>query len=372
MKLIVSSGALLKNLQNISGIISTNTVLPILEDFHFDIQDGILVATATDLETSVSTKFPVEATENFKIAIPAKTLMNILKELPEQPVTISIDETNYAIELTTDNGKYKLAGENADDFPKLPELVDMKTVKIPSEVLHNGIYYTIFATSNDELRPAMGGVFTELGSNGITFVATDAHKLVKYGRKDIEVENSGSFIFPKKALNLLKSVIPNSNEEITISYSTRNACVEIGTTMLICRLIEHKFPEYNNVIPINNPNLLTINRGDLFSALRRVIIFSNKTTNQVVFKIVGNTLEINAQDLDFSNEAVEQLPCEYAGEDMEIGFNSKFLIEMLNVISDDEVKLELSTPSRAGILKPVNQTEEEDILMLVMPVMINR
>ena len=189
---------------------------------------------------------------------------------------------------------------------------------------------------------------------------------------DIATDVNGSFIFPKKALNLLKNIIPNSEEEISISFNDRNACVEVSNSVLICRLIEHKFPEYNNVIPLNNPNLLSINKSDLFNTLKRVIIFSNKTTNQVIFKIVGNTLEITAQDLDFANEAVEQLACEYSGEDMEIGFNSKFLIEMLSVISDEEIKLELSTPARAGILKPINQSEDEEILMLVMPVMINR
>lgn len=370
MKLIVSSSTLLKNLQRVSGVISTNTVLPILEDFLFDIKGSVLTVSATDLETSISTSFDVDATEDFKIAIPAKILVNILKELPEQPVTISFDELSYAVELTTDNGKYKLSGENGEDFPKIPVEEDVETINMPACVLSTGITKTIFAVSNDELRPAMNGVFVQLGDNGITFVATDAHKLVRFNRKDVSSSASGSFIIPKKALNQLKSIVPSNDTEITLSYNKDNAFFHVGNVYLVCRLIDQRFPDYNNVIPKDNPNLLVISREDLLGTLKRTTIFSNKTTNQVVLKIVGNTLGVSAQDLDFSNEATEQLSCEYTGEDLEIGFNSKFLIEMLNTIAGQEIRIELSTPTRAGILKPQEQDEQEDLLMLVMPVMI--
>mgnify|MGYP003454855126 FL=1 len=372
MKLIVSSSTLLKNLQKVSGVISSNTVLPILEDFLFDIKSSVLTVSATDLETSISTNFEVQAAEDFKIAIPAKILVNILKELPEQPVTITFDELSFAVELTTDNGKYKLSGENGEDFPKIPLEEDVQVIKMPASILFNGISKTIFAVSNDELRPAMNGVFIQLNESGMTFVATDAHKLVRFSRNDIQSETPGSFIIPKKALNQLKSIVPNNDSEVSMSFNKDNVFFHVANVYLVCRLIDQRFPDYNNVIPKENPNLLVISREDLLGTLKRTTIFSNKTTNQVVLKIVGNTLAVSAQDLDFSNEASEQLSCEYTGEDLEIGFNSKFLIEMLNTISDQEIRIELSTPTRAGILKPQEQEDEQDLLMLVMPVMITK
>lgn len=371
MKLIVSSSSLLKNLQKIAGVISTNTVLPILEDFLFDIKDSVLTVLATDLETSMSTTLDVDAKEDFKIAIPAKLLLNILKELPEQPITLSLDEVSFAVEITSDNGRYKLSGENGDDFPKVPQPEDTQVVNMPAYVLNMGINKTLFAVSNDELRPAMTGVFFQLNENGATFVATDAHKLVKYNRKDISVTTPSNFIVPKKALNLLKSALPNNETEITLFYNNTNAFFVVDNVRLICRLIDQRFPDYNNVIPKDNPNLLSIHRDDFLGSLRRTTIFSNKTTHQVVLRITGNSLSVSAQDLDFSNEASEQLACEFNGNDMEIGFNARFLIEMLNTMDGDEVVFELSTPARAGILKPSVQDEEQDLLVLVMPVMIN-
>lgn len=373
MKLIVSSSTLLKNLQKVSGVISTNTVLPILEDFLFDIKGGVLTLTATDLETSISTSFGVDATEDFKIAIPAKILLSTLKELPEQPVTLTFDEMSYAVELTTENGKYKLAGENGDDFPKLPLAEDVVTVDMPAFVLQTGIAKTLFATSNDELRPAMNGVFVKLSpESGVTFVATDAHKLVKYSRHDVTAAEERSLILPKKALNQLKSIVPNSNDNVKVSFNKDNAFFDIDNVHLVCRLIDQRYPDYNAVIPKDNPNLLRAQRLELLGTLKRTIIFANKSTMQAVLKIAGSSLTVSAQDLDFSNEAAEQIGCEYNGEDMEIGFNSRFLIEMLNTLEGDEIKLELSTPSRAGILKPGDQNPDEELLMLVMPVMINR
>ncbi|MCO5231315.1 MAG: DNA polymerase III subunit beta [Chitinophagales bacterium] len=372
MKLIVSSSTLLKNIQKVSGVISTNTVLPILEDFLFDINGGNLSVSATDLETSISITFEVDATEDFKIAIPAKILMSILKELPEQPVTISFDENTFAVELTSDNGNYKLSGENGDDFPKIPIEEDVQELNVPAYVLSTGITKSIFAVSSDELRPAMNGVLIQINEDGLTFVATDAHKLVKFNRKDITSDVSGSFIIPKKALNQLKAVVPNNDTMVSLRYNKDNVFFNIGNVYLACRLIDQRFPDYNTVIPKENPNLLVISREDLLSSLRRTTIFSNKTTSQVVMKIVGNTLTVSAQDLDFSNEANEVLSCEYSGEDLEIGFNSKFLIEMLTTLAGQEIRMELSTPTRAGIVRPSDQDENEDLLMLVMPVMINK
>ncbi len=371
MKFIVSTSNLLKQLQLISGVISSNTVLPILEDFLFVVEDKKLTIFSTDLETSMSTMVDVEAKESGKIAIPAKILMDTLKTLPEQPLTISFDEKTFAVEISSENGKYKLAGENPEDFPKIPVAEDVTEITMPAEALSLTIARTLFATSNDELRPAMTGVYFQLEPDGVTFVATDAHKLVRYKRTDIKSEQPASFIVPKKALNLLKNALPADDTAVNISYNHSNAFFKFGDVNLICRLIDAKYPDYNAVIPVDNQNLLTIGRVTLQSSLRRISIFSNKTTHQVVLGIAGSELKISAQDLDFSNEANESQSCTYEGSDMEIGFNARFLIEMLGVIDTDEVQMELSSPNRAGILLPGDQDENEDLLMLVMPVMLN-
>lgn len=371
MKFVVQSTPLLKHLQIISGVISSNTVLPILEDFLFDIQDGKLTIFSTDLETSMSTNMDIEAKENGRIAVPAKILTDTLKTLPEQPLTFSFDEKTFAIEITSDTGKYKLAGENPEDFPKIPVAEDTTEINMPAEVLSLAISRTLFATSNDELRPAMTGVYFQLQPDGVTFVSTDAHKLVRYKRNDIKAEDPSNFIVPKKALNLLKNALPADSTGVNISYNNSNAFFSFEGVNLICRLIDAKYPDYNAVIPVDNQNLLTIGRVELQSSLRRIQIFSNKTTHQVVMGMAGSELKVSAQDLDFSNEATETLICTYEGNDMEIGFNARFLIEMLGVLDTDEIQIELSSPNRAGILLPGEQDENEDLLMLVMPVMLN-
>ncbi len=370
MRFVVSSAQLLKNLQKISGVISTNTVLPILEDFLFDIEKNKLSITATDLDTTMTVEMDIESKEDFKVAIPAKILLDSLKALPEQPITVSVDETTNGIEITTDNGKYKLSGENSADFPKEPIAEGVDDVKLPSSILFKGITKTLFAVSNDELRPAMTGVYFQLNQDGITFVATDAHKLVKFNRKDVESGNA-SFIVPKKALNLLKAVLPNNDHEVAVQYNKSNAFFSFDNIKLICRLIDAKYPDYNAVIPKENPNLLTVLRDDLYASLRRTSIFSNKTTHQVVLRMSGSELSVSAQDLDFSNEASEKLNCDYKGNALEIGFNAKFLLEMLSALDGNEINVELSTPNRAGIIRPAEREEEEDLLMLVMPVMLN-
>lgn len=371
MKFIVSTTSLLKQLQALSGVISSNTVLPILENFLFDIKPGSLTVFATDLETSMSTMLDIESKEEGRIAIPAKILLDTLKTLPEQPLTFSIDTSSFGVEITSENGKYKLAGENGDDFPKIPVAEDVTNLTMPSEVLANAISKTLFAVSNDELRPAMTGVYFQLDSEGTTFVATDAHKLVRYRRTDANSDSAANFIVPKKALNLLKSALPQDDTSVSISFNSSNAFFAFGHVNLICRLIDARYPDYNAVIPTDNANLLTIGKDEFHNALKRIAIFSNKTTNQVILKIAGSQLQLSAQDLDFSNEANEQLNCTYNGADMEIGFNAKFLIEMMGVLDTDEINIELSTPTRAGIILPAEKDEHEEVLMLVMPVMLN-
>lgn len=371
MKFIVSTSSLLKQLSAISGVISANTVLPILEDFLFEIKKNSLTVSATDLETSMSASIDVESKEDIKVAIPAKILLDTLKSLAEQPLTFSIDKKTNAIEISSDNGKYKLTGENGDDFPRIPAAEDVTNMNIASSVLNRSINKTLFAVSNDELRPAMTGVYFQLEKNGIAFVSTDAHKLVRFKRTDAKSDKNASFIIPKKALGLLKNSLPSDESPVKISYNSSNALFSFNNMNLICRLIDAKYPDYNAVIPTDNPNKLSINKNDFLNSLRRISIYSNKTTHQVILKIAGSEMQLSAQDLDFSNEASERLVCQYKGEDMEIGFNARFLVDMLSVMDGDEVKMELSTPTRAGILLPSTNETNEDLLMLVMPVMLN-
>ncbi|NGF55298.1 DNA polymerase III subunit beta [Parapedobacter sp. SGR-10] len=371
MRFIVSTSALLKQLQAISGASSSSTVLPILENFLFEIKDNTLTISATDLQTSMVTSLPIEAKEEGRVAMPSKILIDTLKTLPDQPVAFSVDTNTLAIEISAGDGKYKLSGENADDFPKIPTVENVSTVKIAGVALAEAINKTIFAVSNDELRPAMSGVYVQLNEQNITFVATDAHRLVRYRRTDVGAEKATSIILPKKALHLLKSSLPTDDTEVSLEYNTTNAFFQFGSIHLICRLVDERYPDYEAVIPQNNPNKLTVDRSQFLNTLRRVVIFANKTTHQVRLKINGSELHISAEDLDFSNEAHERLSCQFEGEDMEIGFNAKFLVEMLNNLSCEEVVLEMSSPNRAGLLLPAIKEDHEDILMLVMPVMLN-
>ncbi len=370
MRFDVSSSELLKKLQVASGAINPNPVLPILEDFLFDLQENTLTITATNLETSIITSVEVMTNEGGKIAVPAKILLDTLKALPDQPVTFTADLETSGITLKSSYGEYKLAGDKTDDFPEIPVESDVNTVVLTEDVLANAIAKTIFATSNDELRLSMTGVYAQVDFNKIIFVATDAHKLVKYTFGNISSETTSNFIIPKKGLNLLKNAM-GGEEEVAMSFDRKNVFFSLGGTKVICRLIDAKYPDYNAVIPVDNPNLLTISRRDFQNSLKRIAIYANKTTNQVILNLTNASLTISAQDLDFSNEATEQLSCAYVGEPMTIGFNAKFLIEMLGVLESDEIQIELSTPNRAGILLPSEQEEGEHLLMLVMPVMMS-
>jgi len=371
MRFIVSTSTLLKQLQAVSGALSNSTVLPILENFLFEIKDGNLTISATDLQTSMTTSLTVEAKENGRIAIPSRILLDTLKSLPEQPIAFNIDDSTFAIEINAGDGKYKLSGENGEDFPKIPVVENASSVNLPASVLAEAINKTIFAVSNDELRPAMTGVYCQLSSQSITFVATDAHKLVRYRRKDAKAASTASFILPKKALNLLKSALPSDDVNVSVEYNSTSAFFKFSNINLVCRLIDERYPDYEAVIPQNNPNKLIIDRQSFLSSLNRVAIYANKTTHQVRLKINGSELNISSEDIDFANEAHERLTCQYDGEDIEIGFNARFLIEMLKNLGSEEVVLEMSTPNRAGLLLPVAGDENEDVLMLVMPVMLN-
>ena len=372
MKFIVSSTSLLKQLQAVSGVLSTNNALPILDNFLFEIDKNQLKISASDLETTMNTILSIESKDTGNIAVPAKLLLETLRTFADQPLTFTIDAEKYGIEIISDYGKYKLTGHNGDEFPKFPNIEASSVLDLDSAVLTSAINKTIFATGNDDLRPVMSGVFCQLNTDNITFAATDAHKLVRYRRTDSMTDVASSFIIPKKPLNLLKNILPGVSGNVKIEYNKTNALFSFENTNVVCRLIDGKYPNYEAVIPKENPNKLTVDRVSFLNSIRRVSIFSNKTTHQVRLKIAGSELSISAEDLDFANEASERLTCQYDGEDMEIGFNSKFLAEMLSNLDCENINLEMSAPNRAGILLPTEKVNAaEDILMLVMPVMLN-
>jgi len=372
MKFIVSSVALLKQLQSIQGVLASSNTLPILDNFLFDVDGKQLTVTASDLETTITATLPVEAKDKGTVAIPARLLLDTLKTFSEQPLTFSIDSKHFGVELLSDQGKYKMTGFNGSEFPRSPVLEDATTLTMPAGTLATAINKTIFATGNDDLRPVMSGIFFELTPEDVRFVATDAHKLVRYKRTDIQAPKAASFIVPKKPLNLLKNTLASTNADVTIEFNENNAAFRFDNTVLVCRLIDGKYPNYEAVIPKTNPNKLTIDRQIFLSSIRRVSIFANKTTHQVRLHINGSQLAISAEDLDFANEANEKLTCSYEGEEITIGFNSRFLMDMLSNIGTEHVMLEMSAPNRAGILLPGEAGEVgEDVLMLVMPVMLN-
>ena len=371
MNFVIASGTLLKHLQGISGVLSTSNTLPILDNFLFEISGNQMTVSASDLETTIRTTMEVDSKEDGKIAIPAKILLDVLKTLADQPCTFHVDMENFAVEIAYDNGKSKMVGFDGDEFPKTPSIESPNSTKLSGDILLNAINKTLFATGTDDLRPVMSGVYCEFTPENITFVATDAHKLVRYTRIDSQATGSSSFILPKKPLNLLRTNL-NGEEEVQLDYNDSNVVFTFGDMVLICRLIDGKYPNYEAVIPKENPNVLLIDRLQFLSSIKRVSIFANKTTHQIKLKLAGSELSLSAEDIDFANEANERLTCNYSGEDMEIGFNSRFLMEMLGNIDTTEVRLEMSEPSRAGLLKPAEQEENEDILMLVMPVMFNR
>ena len=332
MNFIVSSSYLLKNLNAISGVITSNPVVPILDNVLFEIENGNLLITASDLQTSVMVEIQVESKGDGSVAIPAKILIDTLKNLPEQPITFSIDDENYNIEINSDNGRYKLAGENATDFPKVPQVTDGYSIDLSSELLSNAISNTIFSTSTDELRPAMTGIFLKLSTSSCTFVSTDGHRLVKYVRSDISGDEiDHEMILPRKSLNLLKSTLPSDkSSDVKLEFNASNAFFSFDNVKMVCRLIDERYPDYENVIPLDNSNNIVIDKSEVLSSLKRISIYANKTTNQVRFKISGGEILISAEDLDFSNEANERISCEHDGADIEIGFNAKFLIEILS------------------------------------------
>ncbi|AEH02631.1 DNA polymerase III subunit beta [Lacinutrix sp. 5H-3-7-4] len=371
MKFIVSSTYLLKQLQVLGGVINNSNTLPILDNFLFDIDNNALTVSASDLETTMSSTLDIESDSKGSVAIPARLLLDTLKTFPEQPLTFTVEENN-TVEISSNHGKYALAYADGAEFPKAVSLEDPSATTISGDILATAISKTIFAAGNDDLRPVMSGVFFQFSTDNLTFVATDAHKLVKYTREDVSASQVAEFIMPKKPLTLLKGILSSSDQDVTIEYNDSNAKFTFENTILICRLIDGKYPNYEAVIPKENPNKLSIDRTQFLNSVKRVSIFSNKTTHQIRLKIAGAELNISAEDIDYSNKAEERLTCDYQGDDMQIGFNSRFLTEMLNNLNATDVQLEMSMPNRAGILTPIDGLDEgEYVTMLVMPVMLN-
>ena len=375
MNFVISSTELFAHLQSINKVISSKNSLPILDNFLFQVDGKNLQVTASDLESTLITQMELANVDGDGIiAIEAKRLLDILKEFGEQPLTFNIDNSTFNVDVLSQNGKFTLVGQDGNDFPQLPSIKKGKGSKITvkAEALSNGINKSLFATADDELRPVMNGIFVEISPEEIRFVASDAHKLVRYKRFDIETDVTSSFILPKKPASLLKNLLVKGASDINIEFDEKNAFFKIGTNKLICRLVEGNYPAYNSVIPVDNPNKLTVDRVELINSLKRVSVFSNQATNLIRLQITGNQLTISAQDIDFAISAVERIPCNFDGDSMEIGFKSVFLMEILSNLPSSDVRFELSDPTRAGIILPAEEdSKSEEVLMLLMPMMLN-
>ncbi len=374
MKFVVSSTELLSRLQSISRVISSKNTLPILDNFLFDLSGNTLTIMASDLESSMRTHITLDNVDgNGKVAIEAKRLTDILKEFPEQPLIFEINQETLGVDIISDNGKFSIVGVNGDEYPEMLKLNEESavTVNIPGAVLLKGINKTFFATGDDELRPVMSCIFIQFNENGVTFVASDTHKLVKYTNSSINPGNQASFILPKKPANMLKSVLGKGEQEIKLQFDDKNAYFQLSEYEMICRLQEGQYPNYETVIPTNNPNRLTISRADFATVLKRVSVFSS-SSNLIKLDIKADQVTVTAQDIDFSISAYEKITAQYEGEDMLIGFKSAFLVDILNAMNTENVVLQMSDPSRAGVIVPLEkESEQEDELMLLMPMMIN-
>lgn len=372
MKIIISKSILLKHLQTLGGIIATSNSLPILDNFLFEVNKTELKITACDLESTMTCVLEIEPTENGVFAVQGKMLIDILKTLPEQPLILDL-KANNILEIITGSGNYEIGYLDGREYPKAIVLENPSTVSLPSKVLSNAISKTVFATGNDDLRPIMTGVYFQFSTEGLIFVATNAHKLVKYTRTDVKANQEAKFIMPKKPLSVLKGILGALDIEVKIEYNESNSSFSFENYILNCRLIDGKYPNYERVIPKDNPNKLVLDRAQLLNSVNCVSVFSNRLTRQVVLRISGAELNVNAEDLDYSNKAEERLTCNYQGVDITIGFNSKYLIEMLRNLECRDVQLEMSMPNRAGILTPIDSLEEaESLMMLLMPVQLNK
>lgn len=373
MKFIVSSTSLFSHLQAISRVINSKNSLTILDCFLIEMQDGTLSMTASDNETTLSTSIEVSDYEGEGcFAVSSKTLLEALKEIPEQPLSFQINMDNLEITVEYLNGKYSMMGQNADEYPQAPSLGDNAVqVTMAADTLLAGVNRCIFATADDELRPVMNGIYFDITTESITLVASDGHKLVRNKTFMARGDEKAAFILPKKPANLLKNLLLKEEGDVQIGFDDKNAMFTMENYRMVCRLIEGRYPNYNSVIPSNNPHKATVDRGSFISALRRVSVFSSQASSLIKLSLSENQMKISAQDIDFSTSAEETLACQYDGTNMSIGFKSSFLIDILNNIAAQEVIIELADPSRAGVIVPEQQEDNEDLLMLLMPMMLN-
>lgn len=373
MKFVVSSTALLSHLQAISKVINSKNTLPILDCFLLELEGTTLSLTAADSETRLVTSLEVnEAEGRGKFAVNAKNLLDPLKELPEQPLTFEINNDNLETFIFFHNGKYNFIGQSGEDYPQPKELKETAvSLTIEPQILFSGLNRTLFASADDELRPVMNGVFFDISTDDLTFVASDGHKLVRCKTVAAKGSERASFILPKKPANLLRAILPKEADAVEIRFDENNAYIKMASYTMTCRFIEGRYPNYNSVIPQNNPNKVVLDRQTFLNALKRVSVFSNQASNLIRLELSGSNIVVSAQDIDFSTAAEETIPCDYVGTPMNIGFKSSFLIEILNNIPSSEISLELSDPSRAGLIIPTENEENEDLLMLLMPMMLN-
>ncbi len=375
MKFVVSSTELLSHLQAISRVISSKNTLPILDNFLFNLSGNELEITASDLESTLITRMKLENADGEGIiALPARILLDTLKEFSVQPLAFDINLDTLAVVISSENGKFNVVGQNGIDFPALPSIKKEKkfSFTINADVMLSGINKTLFATADDELRPVMGGIFMETSTDNITFVASDAHKLVRYQRADAKADDNASFILPKKPASLLRNILPKEEGSVSVEFDDKNAFFNLNDYKVVCRLVEGNYPNYNSVIPKNNPRKITVDRVEFYNTLKRVSVFSNQASNLVKLQLKGNQMVVSAQDIDFSISAYERIKCQYEGDEIEIGFKSIFLLEILANISSQDVVIELADPTRAGLFLPAeSENESEDLLMLLMPMMIN-
>lgn len=373
MRFIVSSSALLNRLQTVGRVISSKNTIHILDCFLFEIQGNLLNITASDSETTMITSMElVESDADTRFCINAKTIQDSIKEIAEQPLTFDINPDNMEITASYQNGRFNIVGQSADEYPDMNLAQDgMDAFMMPAETMLNGINRCLFATADDELRPVMNGIYFDIQPDNLTFVATDGHKLVRNKFYDLKDNQPAAFILPKKPATILKNLLPKETGDVTLKFNARNAYISTESARLICRLVEGRYPNYNSVIPSNNPYRVTVDRLTLLSALKRVLIFSNQSSALIKLHMEDNQLVVSGQDIDYSTSAEEHVPCEYADNPMNIGFKGTFLIDILNNITGENVVIELADPSRAGVIVPAEQEENEDLLMLLMPMMLN-
>ena len=373
MKFNVSSATLCNRLQTLSRVLASKNSIQILDCILFELQDGKLRLTASDSETTlVSTLDVDEADSNGMFAIKAATIINGLKEISDQPITLDVNPETHEIVIYYQNGRSSFVGQGGEEYPSYPSISDSaQQLTIDANVLLNGISRAIFATAEDEIRPVMNGVFFDITPDSVTFVASDGHKLVRDRSFTTHCEQPASFILPRKPAKTLKDILAKENGDALVKFDDRNARVELENYTLNCRLIEGRYPNYNSVIPQDNPFRVSVDRVTLIGALRRVLVFASTSTSLVKLRVDQNDLIVSTQDIDFSTSAEEHVLCDYSGTAMSIGFKGPFLVDILNSMSSQDVVLELADPSRAGVIVPAEQEEQEDLLMLLMPMMLN-